>query len=61
MRFDIFTLFPGLFASVFDDSIVKRAVEAGLVTIHVHNIRDYATGRHQVTDDTPFGGGGGWS
>ncbi len=59
IHFDILTLFPGLFAGVFDESIVKRAREAGLVTISLHNIRDYATGRHRITDDTPYGGGGG--
>jgi len=59
MQFDILTLFPGLFSGVFDESIVKRALDAGLVTINLHNIRDYATGRHRVTDDTPYGGGGG--
>lgn len=59
MHFDILTLFPGLFAGVFEESILKRAREAGLVTIALHNIRDYATGRHQVTDDAPYGGGGG--
>jgi tRNA (guanine37-N1)-methyltransferase len=59
MHFDILTLFPGLFAGVFEESIIKRAREAGLVTIATHNIRDYAAGRHQVTDDTPYGGGGG--
>lgn len=59
MHVDILTLFPGLFDGVFEESIVKRAREAGLLTISLHNIRDYATGRHQVTDDTPYGGGGG--
>lgn len=59
MHFDILTLFPDLFAGVFQESIVKRAREAGQVTIALHNIRDYAAGRHQVTDDTPYGGGGG--
>ena len=59
MHFDILTLFPGLFAGAFQESIIKRAREAGLVTIELHNIRDYATGRHKVTDDTPYGGGGG--
>ena len=59
MHFDILTLFPGLFAGVFDESIVKRAREAGLVSITLHNIRDHGIGRHQVTDDTPYGGGGG--
>ncbi len=59
MHFDILTLFPGLFTGVFEESIVKRARQAGLVTIALHNIRDYAVGRHRVTDDTPYGGGGG--
>ncbi|MEJ2733745.1 MAG: tRNA (guanosine(37)-N1)-methyltransferase TrmD [Anaerolineae bacterium] len=59
MHFDILTLFPDLFAGVFQESIVKRAREAGQVTIALHNIRDYAAGRHRVTDDTPYGGGGG--
>jgi len=59
IHFDILTLFPGLFAGVFEESMVKRAREAGLVTIALHNIRDYATGRHRITDDTPYGGGGG--
>jgi tRNA (guanine37-N1)-methyltransferase len=59
MRFDIFTLFPALFDSVFGESILKRAAQAGLVSIHVHDIRAYAPGKHQVTDDTPYGGGGG--
>ncbi|MCL7454311.1 MAG: tRNA (guanosine(37)-N1)-methyltransferase TrmD [Anaerolineae bacterium] len=59
MHFDILTLFPGMFEGPFEESIIKRAREAGLVTIALHNIRDYATGRHRVTDDTPYGGGGG--
>ncbi len=59
MHFDILTLFPGIFAGAFEESILKRAREAGLVTMALHNIRDYAAGRHRVTDDTPYGGGGG--
>jgi tRNA (guanine37-N1)-methyltransferase len=59
MRFDILSLFPAMFDAIFGDSIVRRAIEAGRVEIHVHNIRDYAPGRHQVTDDVPYGGGGG--
>jgi tRNA (guanine37-N1)-methyltransferase len=59
MRFDILTLFPALFASVFQESIVKRALEAGQVAINVHNIRDYATDKHHITDDAPYAGGGG--
>lgn len=58
MQFDILTLFPGMFAGVFEESIVKRARDAGLLTILVHDLREYAPGRHQI-DDTPYGGGGG--
>ncbi|HOQ98701.1 MAG TPA: tRNA (guanosine(37)-N1)-methyltransferase TrmD [Anaerolineae bacterium] len=59
MRFDILTLFPGLFCGVFEESIVRRAVDAGLVELNLHNIRDHAPGKHHVTDDTPYAGGGG--
>ncbi len=59
MRFDIFTLFPEIFAGVFDESILKRAREAGLVDIALHYIRAYTTDKHHVTDDTPYAGGGG--
>jgi len=59
MRFDILTLFPNLFTSVFQESIVKRAIDAGHVTINIHNIRDYASDKHHVTDDAPYAGGGG--
>ncbi len=59
MRFDIFTLFPGLFAGVFEESIVKRAIESDLVSIVLHDIRAYALDKHHVTDDEPYGGGGG--
>ncbi len=58
-HFDIFTLFPGMFSGFLGDSILKRAQEAGIVSVALHNIRDYAEGRHRVTDDTPYGGGGG--
>lgn len=59
MRFDILTLFPEMFGGVFDASIIKRAQEKGFVEIALSNIRDYAPGKHRVTDDTPYGGGGG--
>jgi tRNA (guanine37-N1)-methyltransferase len=59
VHFDILTLFPDMFTGPFSESIIKRARQAGLITIAIHNIRDYAAGRHQVTDDTPYGGGGG--
>jgi len=59
MHFDILTLFPDIFEGVFSESIVKRAREAGLVSIAAHNIRDYAADKHHITDDAPYGGGGG--
>jgi len=59
MRFDVLTLFPGLFDSVFGDSIVGRAIESGRIEIALHNIRDCAMDKHHVTDDEPYGGGGG--
>jgi tRNA (guanine37-N1)-methyltransferase len=59
MRIDIFTLFPEMFSGPFDASIIRRAREAGRVRLELHNIRDYATDRHHVTDDMPYGGGGG--
>jgi tRNA (guanine37-N1)-methyltransferase len=59
VQFDIFTLFPEMFSGVFDASIMRRAREAGQVSIALHNIRDHATDRHHMTDDTPYGGGGG--
>ena len=59
MHFDIFTLFPAMFTGPLDDSIVRRARDAGIVSLALHNIRDYAEGKHAVTDDYPYGGGGG--
>lgn len=59
MHFDILTLFPDMFRGPLEESILKRAQESGRLTIALHNIRDYATGKHRVTDDTPYGGGGG--
>ncbi|MGQ9628158.1 MAG: tRNA (guanosine(37)-N1)-methyltransferase TrmD [Anaerolineae bacterium] len=59
MHFDILTLFPAMFQGPFQESMIKRAVEAGLVSIAIHNIRDYAPGKHRMTDDMPYGGGGG--
>jgi tRNA (guanine37-N1)-methyltransferase len=59
MRFDLFTLFPDICTAYLNESILKRAQEAGLIQARVHNIRDYATGKHRVTDDLPYGGGGG--
>lgn len=59
MLIDLFTLFPSMFESYLQESILKRAQQAGLITIRVHNIRDWATDKHHITDDTPYGGGGG--
>ncbi|HYP30203.1 MAG TPA: tRNA (guanosine(37)-N1)-methyltransferase TrmD [Blastocatellia bacterium] len=59
MRFDIITIFPEIFREVFDFGIIRRAVEAGLVEIKVHDLRDYTYDRHRQVDDRPFGGGAG--
>ena len=59
VHFDIFSLFPDMFAGPFDDSIIKRAQAAGIVSIGLHDIRGYAEGKHLITDDYPYGGGGG--
>ncbi len=59
MRIDILTLFPAMFEGPFSESILKRAVSAGNVEIHLHNIRDYSTDKHNKVDDYPFGGGAG--
>ncbi len=59
MRFDVLTLFPELFSSFLKETILGRAVKAGLVDIRLINIRSFAKGRHLVTDDRPFGGGEG--
>ena len=59
MRFDVLTLFPEMFAGPLQSSILGRAIEAGLIQVHIHNIRDYAEDRHQVVDDYTYGGGPG--
>jgi tRNA (guanine37-N1)-methyltransferase len=59
MRFDVLTLFPELFSSFFEETILGRAAKSGVVDIRLVNIRSFARGRHLVTDDRPFGGGEG--
>lgn len=59
MKFDILTLFTGMFCGPFDESIIKRAKDKQLIDISLHNIRDYALDRHQTADDAPYGGGAG--
>ena len=59
MRFDVLTLFPEMFPGYLGQSLLKRAIDADLVSVHLHNIRDWANDRHQSVDDRPFGGGPG--
>ncbi len=59
MRFDILTIFPELFSSPFREGIIRRALQAGQITVNLHNIRDWTTDKHAMTDDRPFGGGEG--
>lgn len=59
MRFDVFTLFPEVFQPYLQTSILERAQQKGLIEVHLHNIRDYTTDKHHITDDEPYGGGGG--
>ena len=59
MRFDVLTLFPDLFQGYLTQSLLKLAIQRGLVEIHLWNLRDWAKGKHKSVDDRPFGGGPG--
>jgi tRNA (guanine37-N1)-methyltransferase len=59
MQFDVLTLFPEIFPAYLDTSILQRARQRGLIDVRVHNIRDHTHDKHHVTDDVPYGGGGG--
>lgn len=59
MLFDVFTLFPGLILPYLDESILQRARERELITVNVHDIRVWTSDKHHVTDEPPYGGGGG--
>lgn len=59
MKIDVLTLFPAMFTGPLDESIVRRARNAGLLDLTIHNLRDYAHDRHKTVDDRPFGGGPG--
>ncbi|HIP82354.1 MAG TPA: tRNA (guanosine(37)-N1)-methyltransferase TrmD, partial [Desulfocapsa sulfexigens] len=59
MIFDILTIFPDLLDSPMNESIIRRAKEAGQIQVDITNIRDFATDKHSMTDDRPFGGGEG--
>jgi tRNA (guanine37-N1)-methyltransferase len=59
MRFDVVTIFPGMFGPVFAAGVVGRAIERGVISLHTHDLRDYTHDRHRQVDDVPFGGGPG--
>jgi tRNA (guanine37-N1)-methyltransferase len=59
MRIDVFTIFTGIFNGVLSESLLGRAIEAGIVQVRIHDIRDFAVDRHRQVDDEPFGGGPG--
>jgi tRNA (guanine37-N1)-methyltransferase len=59
MRFDIVTIFPKLFDGIFEHGILRRAIKDGLVTVGLHDLREYTHDRHRTVDDRPFGGGEG--
>ena len=59
MKIDVLTLFPAMFAGPLDESIIKRARQAGLLDLQLHQLRDWTHDRHKTVDDRPFGGGPG--
>jgi tRNA (guanine37-N1)-methyltransferase len=59
MQFDVVTAFPGIIEGPLSFSILRRALDAGIVAVRVHDLRDYTNDRHHKVDDTPYGGGGG--
>ena len=59
MRFDIITIFPGFFAGIFEHGVLKRAIQGGLLSVDVHDLREFTHDRHRTVDDRPFGGGEG--
>jgi len=58
-QFDVVTLFPGMFRSPLEESILRRAQDRGLIRVAVHDLRSFTRDRHRVVDDTPYGGGAG--
>lgn len=59
LRFDVLTLFPGMFESFLADGLIKRGMDKGLIEVHLHQIRDWTSDRHRTVDDAPYGGGDG--
>jgi tRNA (guanine37-N1)-methyltransferase len=57
LRFDIITIFPDIFKSYFKESLIEKAQKKGLISVKIHNLRDWASDRHKTVDDRPFGGG----
>src|SRR4029077_7650925 len=59
MRFDVVTIFPAMFGHVFEQGVVGRAIDRGLLELQAHDLREHTHDRHRQVDDTPFGGGPG--
>ncbi|MDO8664102.1 MAG: tRNA (guanosine(37)-N1)-methyltransferase TrmD, partial [Candidatus Liptonbacteria bacterium] len=59
MRFDIVTIFPKIFDSYLEESLIKRAIAKKIIQVKAHNLRDYSLDRHNKVDDRPYGGGPG--
>lgn len=59
MRFDVLTLFPEIFSGYLSQSLLKKAIDRGLTSVHCHNLRQWSKDKHQKVDDRPFGGGPG--
>lgn len=59
LRFDVFTLFPGIFVGPLNESILRRSQDRGLISVMLHDIRNWTTDKHRSADDTPYGGGAG--
>ena len=59
IRFDVLTLFPGMISPMFEDSILKRAIDNNLISINLHDFREFSKMKHHNVDDTPYGGGAG--
>ncbi len=57
VKFDIITIFPDIFRSYFQESLIKKARDKGLISVNIHNLRDFCKDKHRVVDDSPFGGG----
>jgi tRNA (guanine37-N1)-methyltransferase len=59
MIFRVLTIFPDFFRGILEHGVLSRAIQSGVIAVHTHNLRDWATDRHKTVDDRPFGGGEG--